>query len=608
MSVLKSIAREIDTARILIETLRWTNPTKDVSGVQVADDLEAACARHSARLAIRFEGEDWSYGELDARANQYAHWALAQGLVAGDTAALFMGNRPDYIAFWYGMAKVGVVTALINSNLRGQALAHSVAISGARHMVFGADLHDAVAGAREAIGLDVRLWSLGGRTAGARDLDSALDIHPGAAPGRHHRASLSSADTALLTYTSGTTGMPKAARMSHMRVRYYMRVFIATIGAGPDDRIFITLPLYHSTGGLCAVGVALLTGAGIVLKRKFSARRFWSDATAEGASLFVYVGELCRYLLSEPEAGIDRAHSLRAGFGNGLRPETWERFSARFGIARLKEFYGSTEGNTGLINFDGRPGAVGRVPPWIAGPFSNIRIVRFDRETETPVRGAGGLCIEAGPGETGELLGRIGSEARMRFDGYSEDQASERKIIRDVLEPGDAWFRSGDLMSRDALGYFYFVDRIGDTFRWKGENVSTTEVADVLTRFAGVATANVYGVRVDGQDGRAGMAALTLDTGLLSGDPLDGDALDLTALAAHLDSHLPGYARPVFLRLSAAADTTPTLKLKKRDLMEEGFDPGCTCDRLYWRNGQTGAFEVVTAAVHADILAGRYRL
>ena len=599
MPLLKQVGRELETARILIGTLKWTKPTERVNTTLVADDLEASVDRNAGRVAFRFEGHDTTYEAFDARANRYAHWALRQGLQPGDVVALFMGNAPDYVACWYGLSKVGVVTALINSGLTGASLAHCLSISGARHVICGPEQAELIRADRSDMPEGLRYWQSGEEAAlpGFRSLETGLASVSDNRPDPVCRAGLTSADTCLMIYTSGTTGLPKAAKMSHMRVRYFMRSFIAVCDVTARDRVYVTLPLYHSTGGLCGIGVALTTGACVVLRRKFSASAFWQDAVAERVSVFVYIGELCRYLVNQPESDLDRAHSIRTGFGNGLRGDVWDAFERRFGISPLKEFYGSTEGNVGMMNFDGRPGAVGRVPPWIRGPFRNLRIVLTSPETGQLVRGPDGLCVEAKADEPGELVGQIGEKSRTRFEGYENRDATERKIARDVAVAGDAWFRTGDLMRRDADGYFYFVDRMGDTFRWKGENVSTQEVAAVIGQVGGVAAVNVYGVAVPGHDGRTGMAAIT-----------PGADFDPADVAAAVNARLPGYARPRFLRLTREMETTGTLKLTKMALIDEGFDPSRVVDDIYWLDLETGSYRALDLSSYRAIVEGRVRL
>jgi fatty-acyl-CoA synthase len=316
-------------------------------------------------------------------------------------------------------------------------------------------------------------------------------------------------------------------------------------------------------------------------------------------TLFQYIGELCRYLVNSPPSAGETRHRLRLACGNGLRPDLWETFKTRFRIPQILEFYGATEGNVNIFNFEGRPGAVGRVP-WFVGHRFPIAVVRFDVERQQPVRGADGLCIRCAPGEAGEVIGRIvndPSKPGNRFEGYAATAQNENKILRNVFRKDDAWFRTGDLMRKDANGYFYFVDRIGDTFRWKGENVSTTEVAEVLNKFPGIRDANVYGVTIPGRDGRAGMAAIVTD-----------DACDVAGLHAHLSAQLPEYARPLFLRLQREIAVTGTFKQRKINLVSEGFDPAMTDDPIFFNDPATRRFVPLDDALRARILSGEVRL
>ena len=598
MSLFAHIRRELTTAQLLYSTVRWTRPAAREDGALVPDDLEQSIDRHVHRTALCDDDGTLSYADLDRLANRYAHWGLRQGLQAGDRVALFMGNRTDYVAIWFGLAKIGVVTALINHNLSGNSLSHCIMVAEARHIIFGAGQAEALHGALLELEGRYACWNLdGGGHRWARDLRTACAELPDTRPDPEQRSGQRAGDTCLLIYTSGTTGLPKAARMSHMRLRHLMRSFIGVCSITPRDRILITLPLYHATGGICAMGCALLTGASAIIRPGFSARRFWRDAIDFRATVFVYVGELCRYLLNQPPGELDRAHSIRTAFGNGLRQEVWQAFSERFGIAAIKEFYGATEGNVGLINFDGKVGAVGRIPPWLAYKFSNIRFVAFDPDTGDILRGDDGRCLEVETGATGEMIGRIGDLARMRYDGYGDADATERKVLRHVFQEGDAWFRTGDLMRRDRDGYVYFVDRVGDTFRWKSENVSTGEVASVLGRYPGIGHANVYGVEIPGHDGRAGMAAITT-TG----------AVDFDGLVAFLDDRLPAYAQPLFLRVQGAPEITGTLKFRKQRLQEEGFDPERIADPLWFRHPDLKRYQPLTPDLFDTIIGDGFRL
>jgi len=594
MSFAARLEREWTFLNGLLRTLGRVRSISASSPNLVTDDLEAAVDKWRDNVAISFEGRILSYGEMDALANRFAHWSQDVGIRRGEVVALLAPNRLDYLPIWYGLSKVGVVTALINNQLTGDALAHCLNVSGAAHCVVDEETAPAFEGCRAKLVHATHEWTLGEAKGEQRDLTQALKGCSGLRPDRSRRDGLTAADTALFIFTSGTTGLPKAARITHMRAQLYMRGFAGASDARPDDRVYVTLPFYHATGGLCGAGAALLNGGAVVLRKHFSASHFWSDVVAEGCTMFVYIGELCRYLANQPEVPEEKAHKLRLAFGNGLRPDVWEKLEGRFAVPRVLEFYGSTEGNVSMFNFDGKLGAIGREPDYLKG-FFNIRLARFDVESETPVRGADGRCAEADIDEPGECLGEIKQDARTSYVGYADKAASEKKVLRDAFRPGDAWFRTGDLLRKDADGYFYFVDRIGDTFRWKGENVSTSEVAGALAEATGVKEANVYGVKVGDLDGRAGMAGLVV-----------GKDFDAKNFGAFIAQRLPAYAQPVFLRILPEIQTTGTFKYRKLDLVAEGFDPTTVKDPLYFR-GEKG-YQKLTRPLLAKVLSGDVRL
>ena len=596
MRLWSRLKRELTYVTALRRLLKRVDPIALDSPDLVCDDFEAAVDRWPDNVAVIGEDRQVTYRELDALANRFAHWATGRKIRRGDTVALVMPNRVEFLAAWIGLSKVGVASALVNNNLTGAALAHSLAISGADHVIADHETWAAVEDARGGVQRPLMLWVLGLRAqdeaSDRRGLDMAVRGASGVRPDRSVRAGLTNRDTALYIYTSGTTGLPKAARIVHSRARLYMRAFAACTRTTETDRLYCVLPLYHSTGGLCGVGSALLNGAAVVLRKRFSASQFWPDVVEHGCTRFVYIGELCRYLVNQPEHPLERSHKLQLVFGNGLRPDVWPEFKRRFAIPEILEFYGSTEGNVSLFNFDGRPGAIGRAPKYLRGRI-NVRLVRFDVETETPVRGPDGLCREARPGEIGEAIGLIGDDARHSYSGYADKAASEKKVLRDVFARGDAWFRTGDLMRQDGDGYLYFIDRIGDTYRWKGENVSTTEVAERLSGAPGVVEATVYGVEVPGADGKAGMAALITE-----------GRFSPKKLAAWVDQELPPFARPLFLRLQSGLQTTGTFKYRKVDLVAEGFDPSRTDEPIYVRDGK-GGYVRMTPERFAAIAAGQ---
>jgi fatty-acyl-CoA synthase len=562
----------------------------------IADAIEDAVDDHEDRVFISFEGAEISYADFEKRANQFAHWGQAIGLKQGDCVALFMENRPDYIAFWAGMAKIAVKTALINHNLAGAGLAHCVKVVNARAIVMNPELAPAFELARLQTNLDLGAFVLGGAATGMTQIDAAVEKAWTDRPNKAVRAGVKGGEVALYIYTSGTTGLPKAAKITGVRAQGLMRVFVDATDAHHNDRILLTLPLYHATGGMCGVGAAMNSGACIILRRKFSASHFWQEAIDNEATMLVYIGELGRYLMNQPPSALEKQHKIKKGFGNGLRADVWAEFVERTGIRHLVEFYGSTEGNVNFFNLDGKIGAVGRVPRLLRSKLK-ARIIRFDIETEQPVRGEDGLCIEAAADEAGEAVGPITHEPRQRFDGYDDKKQSEKKLLRDVFEKGDLWFRTGDLMKMDADGYIYFVDRVGDTFRWKGENVSTNEVEIAILTMPGVKHAIVYGVRVPDADGRAGMAAIT---------PRDG--VDLKQLWERISAELPAYARPVFLRMQNEVETTGTLKYRKVDLVNDGFDPAKSDDPLFVADVDKQTYVPIDAPMFAKLMAGALRL
>ncbi|ALJ09611.1 MAG: long-chain-acyl-CoA synthetase [Brevundimonas aurantiaca] len=599
MGLVANIRRDVRFARGLFRLLKRIKPIELDSDVLLCDDFEEAVDKFADNIAVEDERRSLTYRDLDAMANRFAHWAKSRGLRRSDTIALMMTNRVEYLAAWIGFSKVGVATALINTNLTGQGLAHCLTISNAFQVVADEDCWRQIEDARPLVGHNLMLWVLGlddeDENSERRGLDKPVRGGSSVRPARSGREGLTNRDTALYIYTSGTTGLPKAARIPHSRARTYMRAFAGATRSTPKDRIFNVLPLYHSTGGLVGVGAALLNGARLVIRKKFSASSFWPDVVASGATMFVYIGELCRYLVNCPPQAYEKKHKLRFAFGNGMRGDVWPEFQSRFNIPEVLEFYGSTEGNVSLFNFDGKQGAIGRVPSYLKKQI-NIRLVQCDVETEQPVRGPDGLCRLARVGEIGEAIGEIGNDIRHDFSGYADKAASQKKILTDVFKKGDRWFRTGDLMRQDAEGYFYFVDRMGDTFRWKGENVSTSEVEQVLMDAPGVAEAIVYGIPVPGQEGKAGMAALVIE-----------GKFDPKTFADHINGKLPAYAQPVFLRMIEAAETTGTFKYRKSDLVADGFDPEKVGASLYVRGGKSG-YQKLTAAARTAILNGEGRL
>jgi fatty-acyl-CoA synthase len=423
-----------------------------------------------------------------------------------------MPNRPEYMAIWIGITRAGGVVALLNTNLVGPSLAHCIDIVQPKLIIMASELAQVFASAQSNLKSKATVWSYGASGNFPR-LDSMIETVPGEALQVSERRPLDINDRALYVYTSGTTGMPKAANINHYRVMLASCAFAGVMDTKASDRLYDCLPMYHTAGGIVSTGSLLMNGGSVVIREKFSAREFWDDIVRFDCTMFQYIGELCRYLAQSPPNPNETRHRIRLACGNGLRPDLWEEFKRRFRVPHILEFYGATEGNVNIFNFEGKPGAVGRIPCFVAHRFPTA-VVQFDVERQQPVRDADGFCVRAAPDEPGEVIGKIVNSASKpgnRFEGYAASGENENKILRDVFKKGDAWFRTGDLMRKDKQGYFYFVDRIGDTFRWKGENVSTSEVAEAINVFPGVKDANVYGVQIPGREGRAGMVALVCD-------------------------------------------------------------------------------------------------
>uniref|UniRef100_A0A8C8HR61 Very long-chain fatty acid transport protein n=1 Tax=Oncorhynchus tshawytscha TaxID=74940 RepID=A0A8C8HR61_ONCTS len=545
--------------------------------------------RHGDKTALIFEGtgEKWSFRQLDEYSNRVANLLLQRGFVEGDVVALFMENRSQYVGLWLGMAKIGVEAALINFNLRLEALVHCVTISNAKAVVFGSELTEVFAvfqarSIKPLVLLLSPLFSIVGL------LYVFIDFSP----------YVGLPDRLFYIYTSGTTGMPKAAIVVHSR--YYRMAALVYYGFGmtSDDVLYDCLPLYHSAGNIVGVGQCLIHGMTVVIKKKFSASRFWDDCAKYNCTIVQYIGEICRYLLNQPVKEIEGKHKVRMALGNGLRQSIWEEFTSRFNVPQIAEFYGATECNCSLGNFDNMTGACGfnsQILPFIYP----IRLVKVDEETMELIRGPDGVCIPCGPGEPGQLVGRINQKDPLRrFDGYVNEGANSKKTANSVFKKGDTAYLSGDVLVMDQYGYMYFKDRTGDTFRWKGENVSTTEVEGTLSRLLDMMDVVVYGVEVPGAEGKAGMAAVA--------DP--ERSTDLEKFGKDLEKALPPYARPVFLRFLKEVNKTGTYKFQKTDMRRDGFDPSMVSDKLYLLDPTRGRYVELHQELYSSIISGKQKL
>ncbi|HEX3974429.1 MAG TPA: long-chain-acyl-CoA synthetase [Stellaceae bacterium] len=559
--------------------------------------LDGLAATHGDAVALTGEGQEFGYRALAARANRIARWAMAQGLAKGEVVALLMPNCPDYVATWLGLTRAGCVVALINTNHVADALLHSLRVARATHVIVAGSFVPVLAAVADKLTLDSGIWVAGENASPWPSFDDALAGCDDAPVSAHEIALPTQRDTALLIYTSGTTGAPKAARVTHGRIVEWSFWFAGMMDARAEDRLYDCLPLYHSTGGVVAIGAMLVKGGSVLIRARFSASRFWDDVAEGGCTIFQYIGELCRYLVAGKPHPRERAHKLRLACGNGLQREPWLAFAERFAVPQILEFYAATEGSVSLYNCEGKPGAIGRVPPFLAQRFPTA-LIRCDAETGTPLRDEAGRCIACGPDEIGEAIGRVLDAAATparQFDGYTDNAASEKKMLGDVFAAGDHWFRTGDLMRKDASGYFTFVDRIGDTFRWKGENVATTEVAAAIRACPGIADAVVYGVNVPNHEGRAGMATV-----------IPGEGFDIAALWSQLDAALPAYAQPLFLRIATGIDQTGTFKLISTKLARDGY--AGSEDAVWFNDRAARGFVACDDALKQAIESGEKRL
>jgi acyl-CoA synthetase (AMP-forming)/AMP-acid ligase II len=553
--------------------------------------IERHAERTPQATALVFEDRRWSYAEFNAWANRVARALKERGVAPGDSVALLMENRAELLAAVAGVLKLGAIAGMLNHHQRGDVLAHSIRLTEARAIVVGEECRAALESTQFHPGADHEVnWLWDGEQPPPAGYEDLRALAAGQGDGNlPETATIPLRRPCFYVFTSGTTGMPKASVMTHYR---WMRAMAGlgqmSLRIRADDVLYCPLPLYHNNALTVSWGAVLGGGAAFALGRRFSASRFWEDIRRDEATAFCYIGELCRYLLNQPPKDSDRRHRVRVIVGNGLRPEIWDEFQRRFGIERVAEFYGASEGNLVFVNGLGLRRTAGFCPY----PFA---IVAFDAEAEAPRREADGFMRRVVGGEVGLLITAVTEQSP--FDGYTDGRASEAKLLRDVFEKGDTWFNTGDLVRDQGFRHIQFVDRVGDTFRWKGENVATTEVEAALNRFPGIEEACVYGVEVPGAEGRAGMAALTV------GGPFDG-----AALARHLQAALPAYAVPPFLRLRAAQETTSTFKFRKVELKREAFDPAVVHEPLYALADRARGYEPLTAELYRKIREGEVRL
>ena len=595
----------------IVPILAGKKPKKE-DKASLASIFEGSVARSPHNIMLLFEGRQWTYGEFNAEVNQLAHLLMARGIKQGDCVAVFMENRAEFILVVLALAKLGAPGSLINNSLSGNALVHCLKETSTKKCIVGAERTSSLAEVMPELLQDLNLqadrdyfWvpEVGERADYHRCPDwaenIALTIANMPKDNLQVTREISASETAMYVFTSGTTGLPKASVQPHFKYVVVARV-ISKLGfqVKPTDRLYLCLPLYHSTGMMPGFVSFIAHGASIFLRRTFSASNFWPEVQKYQTNCFVYVGELCRYLVDQAESAAEKNNPLKKMMGNGLRPDVWDQFRDRFGVKRICELYGASEGNFSFLNVLNKDKTIGAA-------LSPVALVQYDLENDSIVRDGDGHCIEVPLGEAGLLLGKITPETE--FEGYTSQAATTSKIVKNVQADGDCWFNSGDLVRQIDVGFamgmkhFQFVDRTGDTFRWRAENVSTNEVAEVLNSHPQITMANVYGVEVPGVEGRAGMVAFQLERR----DEAVAE-LDIHAFQSMVEKELPGYAQPVFIRILQSVTTTATFKLQKNQLREEAYHlDRVNGDTIYVRKPRSDTYELLEVAFYRQIVAGR---
>ncbi|KAG5896525.1 hypothetical protein JTB14_020498 [Gonioctena quinquepunctata] len=555
--------------KLLIQIRRFSK-----QNVTLADLFQQNVKKHPNKPCILFEDQVWTFAQVEEYSNKIANTFKSHGYKKGDKVALFLENKPEFICIWLGLSKLGVIIPLINTNLRLIPLVHSVTVAKCQAIIFGTELSDAVVEILDKIESTMALYQINCNNNQTSTDQKFHNLHillkdaPSTPPQITEK--LGHHDCIVYIYTSGTTGLPKAAVINASRYIFIAAAMHCLCDFSPSDTFYTPLPLYHTAGGCMTVGQMIIYGSTIVIRKKFSASGYFDDCRKYKCTAAQYIGEMCRYILATPPKDTDNQHNVRLIYGNGLRPQIWTEFVERFNIRHIKEFYGATEGNANIVNIDNTVGAIGFVSRIIPSVYP-IAIIKVDAFTGEPIRNA---------------------------RGYVDQEASKKKIVHDVFTLGDSAFLSGDILVADELGNLFFKDRTGDTFRWKGENVSTSEVEAIISNLVGYKDAVVYGTEIRGQEGRAGMVAIL--------DPDGG--VDLKKLIEGLRKTLPSYARPIFVRILKKLDMTGTYKLKKNDLQEEGFDPSKISDSIYYLNGSTGVYDKLTPEIYNGINNGFVRV
>ena len=576
------------------------NDTRTTKPMGFGIEFEKTVRQNPYGKAIMYQDTELNYLQINEWINQIAHFFLSKGLKKGDVAAVIIENRPELMATVLAFAKIGVTSALVNTAQTGKVLTHSINLVKPSVVVVGEEIQPALQDilSNLEVNKDAVYWfadqdtlkNPGNAPQGYHNLASLIQEYPSFNPPTTN--SIYYGDGLFYVYTSGTTGLPKAVVFTNGR---WMKAY-GTLGFIMDlkkhDVLYVTLPFYHATAMVVCWSAVIAGGAGMAIRRKFSASEFWKDVKRFDVSAIGYVGELCRYLLETPASELDSSHRVTKMIGNGMRPNIWGKFKQRYGVEEVMELYASSEGNVGFTNVLNIDNTVGLSPmPYV--------IVEYDKENNEPVKDAKGRFIKVKKGGVGLLLGKINKRAP--FDGYTDPEKNKASIFENVFEQGDRYFNTGDLMRDIGFRHAQFVDRLGDTFRWKGENVSTTEVENIVSEYPKISEAVGYGVEIPNTNGRAGMCAITPHEGLHI------DESDYAALLSFFQENLPAYAIPVFLRIQQHMETTGTFKYQKNTLKTQAFDPAKLDDPLLvWLPGET-QYCPLTAEIYSNIQNGKYR-
>jgi citronellyl-CoA synthetase len=576
--------RILGELKYMIPVMRYKWPSGD-DRASLAHTFQATTEKFPDRAFIYFEEETWTYAQANKVANSMARYLADHGVKHGDRVVMFMENRPYFAITLIALNKIGAIGVLINTSLTGDPLIHCINSSDSVKCIVGAERAQPLEEVLDNINIFHRediLWvedtpeySLPNW---ATDLKAGIDFNM--TDNLSETDKVTAQDIACYIFTSGTTGVPKAAILPNAKlVAASVNITMAGYRINEEDCMYNCLPLYHSTGLMLGLVAAIQVGAASFIKRKFSASSFWEEAQRFNTTALVYIGELCRYLANQEPCEAEKNNPIVSMVGNGLRPDVWDEFRDRFKVERIIEIYGASEGNALFINLFNKDKTIGMTS-------ADVALIEYDVADDEIIKNTDGTCKKIMNKDPGLLIVKIGPNAV--FNGYTDAQASEKKILRDVFEEGDAWFNTGDLIRKVDVGFalgkehYQFVDRIGDTFRWKSENVSTNEVGEILNGYHDVNMSNVYGVKIPGCEGRAGMVAFSLE---------NREHFNWDEFSAYVENNLPKYARPIFVRIIEEMDTTGTFKLKKNDLREQAFDITSITDIVYCLKPNCNTYE-----------------